>query len=66
MADKTVVHIGENSPEEIAFKLLQIIAEAEDRPLNWSEKRKPADREYVLSTYAQCVKVVRNGYHEEK
>ena len=31
MADNTVVHIGENSPEQVAFKLMEKVANAEDK-----------------------------------
>jgi hypothetical protein len=34
MADATVVHIGENSPEQVAYKLLQTIASQETASTN--------------------------------
>lgn len=58
MSDKTTVHIGENSAEEVAFKLFGIIASVENRELYGHGKR-PVDREYVLRTYAQCLQVAK-------
>lgn len=56
MADQPVVHIGENSPEKIAFTLMREIASCEgvtfsQRP---SDGRRAATREWILNTYAQC------------
>jgi hypothetical protein len=50
MSDKPVVHIGENSPENVAYKLLWDIVRAENK--------KP-DRKAFLSTYAECLRTVR-------
>lgn len=56
MADNNVVHIGENSPEQVAFKLLIEIAKAEGKkPFSVIE----ADREYILDTYAEALKAVK-------
>ncbi len=48
---KTVVHIGENSPEEIALKLMREVAAAE----NWQN----VDRKKLLDTYAECLRAVQ-------
>jgi len=58
MADQTVVHIGENSPEEVALKLFHIIANIENRQ-DFAGGENPMDREWVLRTYAQCRSVVK-------
>lgn len=58
MPDKTTVDIGRNSPEEVAFKLFDIIANVEKREL-YGHGKNPVDREYVLRTYAQCVQAVK-------
>jgi hypothetical protein len=65
MADATEVHIGENSPEQVAFKLLHEIALAEDKQMfgdrqttDHTHKQKP-DRKWILSTYAECLKAVK-------
>jgi hypothetical protein len=57
MADNTVVHIGEDSPEYVAYRLLERIAHLEGRPLG---HKGSADRKYILDTYAECLDVVRN------
>ena len=62
MADQTVVHIGENSPEQVAFKLFEIICNVEKREF-FGHGKDPVDREYVLRTYAQCVQVTKLPGH---
>lgn len=62
MADAPVVHIGENSPEKVALDLMQMIAKVEKREL-YAHGDNPADRAYLLGTYAKCLEAVR-GYHE--
>ena len=52
MADQPVVHIGENSPEYVAFKLYHEITRIEARG------EKP-DRKWILDTYAECLLAVR-------
>ncbi len=63
MADQPVVHIGENSPEQVAFRLLQEIARAENKSLHgggpFGAGDKP-DRKWLLDTYAECLDVVQN------
>lgn len=57
MADKaTVVHIGENSPEQVAFKLLEIVAEIEGKVLHphSGNRNQAPSREWVLDTYKEC------------
>ena len=60
MADTPVVHIGENSPEEVALKLTRLVAVAEGIGLNTGSK---SSRQWVLSTYAECLKVVNSGHY---
>jgi hypothetical protein len=61
MADQPVVHVGENSPEEVALKLLRVIADLEQKKLSHSTRDPMADRKYVLDTYAECIMAVRGG-----
>jgi hypothetical protein len=56
MADTPVVHIGENSPEEVAYKLFRHIGTAESKGLGASSTT--ADREWILKTYAMCLETV--------
>ncbi len=65
MADAPIVHIGENSPEEVAHKLMREIAGVEKKNISpratyvpgWTD----ADRDWILSTYAKCLNVVKNS-----
>lgn len=68
MADKGVVHIGENSPEQVAFKLLQLVASCEKRSLAGAstDGYTPANRAYILKTYGECILTVRNGWYDAK
>ncbi len=53
MADKPVVHIGENSPEHVAFILMhEVLVKVESR------KWRDIDRKTYLDTYAECLLTV--------
>lgn len=56
MADTPVVHIGENSPENIAYKLTLDVARVEGK---YASGRFNADRKYILDTYAEALFAVR-------
>ena len=60
MADSgVVVHIGENSPEHVAYQLFRHVAAAEGIPLG--QPRKDAtSRKWILDTYSECLHAVRN------
>lgn len=62
MAGETVVHMGENSPEYVAYQLLHIVAEAEKVSLSADENHDMPDRDWILSTYAQCLLAVRSPH----
>ena len=64
MSDNPVVHIGENSPEEVAFKLMQLIAGVEARE-SFGHGKHPMTREWILKTYEQCLAVVHRGAGEQ-
>ena len=53
MADSTVVHLGENSPEKIAYTLMVDVFNAEYREGN------RRTRQEILDTYAECLVAVR-------
>lgn len=63
MADASVVHIGENSPEKVALDLVQHIARMEGKILyqNRDSREQTADRKWLLDTYAECIDTVRHG-----
>jgi len=62
MADATVVHLGENSPEQVAYKLFIAIAHAENKHPTASKPWPDTDREWILNTYAKCLYVVQNPH----
>jgi hypothetical protein len=59
----TVIHIGENSSEHLAYKLTEITADVEDKVLHRGGDRrdKMADRKRILDTYTACIRTVRNA-----
>ena len=61
MADSAVVHIGENSPEQVAYKLMQHIASVEGKEF-YTLNGKQADREWILRTYMQCLRAPRDPF----
>jgi hypothetical protein len=64
MADAPVVHIGENSPEQVALKLTQIIAANEGKHLHGSSVN--ADRAWLIRTYCMCLMAVKQpGYPDD-
>ena len=52
MAENTVVHIGENSPEQVAYKLMRDIARAEKVSLEGTNIT--SNREWIIKTYIMC------------
>ena len=56
MADAADSH-GSPSPEEVAYKLLYLVAWSENKDLDaWGK----ADRKWILDTYAECLLTVRD------
>jgi hypothetical protein len=47
-----------NSPEHIAFRLFELIYDREKGML--APERSSVDRKWILETYAQCLRTVRN------
>ncbi len=56
MADDRVVQIADNSPEQVAFNLMEHIRAAERLRMDG------IDRDWILDTYSQCLRAVR-GHH---
>lgn len=52
------LHIGENTPEQVAYRLLVDIANMESK--NFSGGEHCAGRKWLLDTYAECVSTVRD------
>ncbi len=57
MAD-TSVHIASNTPEEVAFKLLNLVGAVEKRDF-YAHGDEPADRRWLLQTYHACLQTVK-------
>jgi hypothetical protein len=58
MSDSTI-QAGENSPEQVAFKLLQVVAYVEGKSLAAAQGGTKPDRKWVLETYVQCLTAVK-------
>lgn len=60
----TVVHIGENSPEQIAYKLLERVASVEQK-LMYATKQpgesQVADRKWILDTFSECLTAAKGN-----
>jgi hypothetical protein len=62
MADAPVVHIGENSPEYVAFRLMRMIAANEKKAVDSSAL---ADRDWIIRTYCMCLKAVQQPHYPD-
>ncbi len=58
-AVEAVVHIGENSPEYVAYQLLTHIAAFEEKAAGRFAEIK-AERKWILDTYAECLEAVKD------
>lgn len=60
MAETPAVHIGENSPEEVALKLFHIMFSRE-KAVGGSNANASGDKlkKWVLDNYAECLMAVR-------
>ncbi len=60
MADTPAVHMGENSPEQVAYKLMRHIAYNEGLALGPHESgNSTANKQWILDTYAECLHTVQ-------
>jgi hypothetical protein len=62
MSEAPMVHIGEGSPEQIAYRLMLDVMKVENRIIATSASagpHTPADRHYLLNTYHECLMAVR-------
>ncbi len=58
MADSPVVQIGENSREEVAFKLWIRVGSAEGKLNPSGFPKEEVDRKWMLGTFAECLDAV--------
>lgn len=61
MSDNSIINIGKNSQEHVAYKLLELISLAEGKSINGGLGVINYDRKWILDSYAECIDVVRNG-----
>lgn len=59
MADQSVSRGGDNTPEHVAFRLMERIAEAEGISFTRGGQDKSATRKWILDTYAESLDAVR-------
>ena len=50
-----------DTPEAIAFNLMECIAAAEGKVLGSFKDPKTADRKWILMTYRECIKAVKDS-----
>ena len=60
MADVPIIHMSENSPEQVAFKLLREVASLEGKKAFGAPSGTAIDRKWLLDAYAECLVSVRN------
>ncbi|MGD9536426.1 MAG: hypothetical protein AB7P52_09595 [Alphaproteobacteria bacterium] len=65
MADRPIVHLGKNSPEQVAWRLMQTIMQAEAKTANpliaKDGGEELVDRRYLIGLYRDCLQTVRNA-----
>ena len=59
MVDHSVLQIGENSPEHVAYRLMERIADVEGVSLSKAGKEKLATRKWILDVYAESLDAVK-------
>jgi hypothetical protein len=59
VADHSVLQIGENSPEHVAYRLMERIADVEGVSLSKAGKEKLATRKWILDVYAESLDAVK-------
>jgi len=61
MSDPTIIHMSENSPEQVAYKLLREIASLEKKKaFGARDATEEVGRKWLLDTYAECLLAVRS------
>jgi hypothetical protein len=64
MSEKTIVQIGENSPEEVAYRLMKDVLALEgkiEHPVRsvGEARMQGVDRAYLLNLYRECIRAVQ-------
>jgi hypothetical protein len=64
MDDKAAVHPRDNSPEQVAYKLMLLVGLAEKKMVD--SPHTTADRAWILETYSECLFAVQNPHLRSK
>jgi hypothetical protein len=62
MAEAAVVHMGENSPEHVAYRLLMDVQRIERKALHVGDLNPgwtTADQKWILDTYSECLQAAK-------
>ena len=67
MSEQSTDHASNESPESVAYRLLTLIADLESKTLhgNPAKERSNADRQWILDTYAECLRAIKTP-HDRK
>ncbi len=59
MAGSSIIHIAENSPEHVAYKMMRDVFVVENKPFD------SLTRDEYLDTYEECLEAVK-GFRKRK
>jgi hypothetical protein len=61
MSESAPEHPTDESPESVAYRLMLLVADLENRTLhgNPAKDRVNADRQWILDTFAECLRAVK-------
>jgi hypothetical protein len=59
MIEQPVVHVGDNSPEHVAYQLMRDILIVEGNVFSAGHQNS-VDRKQILDTYAECLLAVKS------
>ncbi|WP_428539099.1 hypothetical protein [Rhodopila sp.] len=59
MADQSIIHSGENTQEQIAYKLFLHVVHADGKRLGGGTLAATIDRKDILDTYAECLQTAK-------
>ena len=59
MAGSSIIHIAENSPEHVAYKMMRDVFVVENKPFD------NLTRDEYLDTYEECLEAVK-GYRKRR
>lgn len=66
MADKLDVQVTGKSNSEVAYQLMLDVMRVERRDLHHNGSGNPADRDYILQTFSDCMHSIVNPTYRAK